>query len=60
VGYRNRFGHPKPEVVERYQARGIKIYRSDESGALNLHFGAGGFFLQGQRQLRQRYWQFKD
>jgi competence protein ComEC len=60
VGYRNRFGHPKPEVVERYQAKGIKIYRSDESGALNLHFGAGGFFLQGQRQLRQRYWQFKD
>ncbi|PWB58861.1 MAG: competence protein ComEC, partial [Nitrosomonadales bacterium] len=60
VGYRNRFGHPKDEVVERYRARGIKIYRSDESGALDLHFGSGGLSLQEHRQLRRRYWRFND
>ena len=42
VGYRNRFGHPKEDVVERYLARGIEIWRSDTSGALDLRFGAGG------------------
>lgn len=60
VGYRNRFGHPKEEVVERYQAQGIKTWRTDQSGALELHFGATGRSLQGQRQLRQRYWQSRD
>ena len=60
VGYRNRFGHPRPEVLERYRARGIKIYRSDESGALDLRFGAGGLSLQEQKQIRQRYWQARD
>lgn len=60
VGYRNRFGHPREEVVERYQARGIKTWRSDQSGALELRFSAAGRSLQGQRQLRQRYWQSQD
>lgn len=60
VGYRNRFGHPKDEILERYQARGIKIWRTDESGALGLRFGAEGMSLQSQRQIRQRYWQSKD
>ncbi len=60
VGYRNRFGHPKPEIVERYLARGIKTWRTDENGALGLRFGADGLSMQSQRQIRQRYWQAKD
>ncbi|MDZ7654298.1 MAG: DNA internalization-related competence protein ComEC/Rec2 [Sulfurimicrobium sp.] len=60
VGYRNRFGHPKPDVVERYLARGIKIWRTDKSGALDLRFGVGGLSLQSHRQRQQRYWQSKD
>lgn len=60
VGYRNRFGHPKEDVVERYLARGIETWRSDTSGALDLHFAAGGIALQSQRQFRQRYWQARD
>ncbi|BCB27534.1 DNA internalization-related competence protein ComEC/Rec2 [Sulfurimicrobium lacus] len=60
VGYRNRFGHPKEDVVERYVAQGIEIWRSDTSGSVDLRFGAGGIVLQSQRQLRQRYWQATD
>ncbi|MBZ0105454.1 MAG: DNA internalization-related competence protein ComEC/Rec2 [Sulfuricella denitrificans] len=59
VGYRNRFGHPKADVVERYRKRGIKTWRTDKSGALELRFGDDGLSLQGQRQLRKRYWQEK-
>jgi competence protein ComEC len=60
VGYRNHFGHPKHEVVERYRVRGIKTYRSDESGELDLNFSAGGITIQSQRLLHQRYWQATD
>ncbi|GAB3553480.1 DNA internalization-related competence protein ComEC/Rec2 [Noviherbaspirillum agri] len=40
VGYRNRFRHPKAEVFERYGKLGIRRIRSDESGAVQLRFGA--------------------
>lgn len=56
VGYRNRFGHPKEEVVERYQAQGIKTWRTDQSGALELRLGLGGTTMQSWRQLEARYW----
>ncbi len=39
VGYRNRYHHPKPQVFERYGEMGIKRLRSDEAGAVMLHFG---------------------
>jgi competence protein ComEC len=42
MGYRNRYRHPKPEVVERYTARGIRVLRSDQTGAMTLS-------LDGQR-----------
>ncbi|HXF50646.1 MAG TPA: ComEC/Rec2 family competence protein [Dehalococcoidia bacterium] len=32
VGAGNRFGHPAPEVVERLEASGARVYRTDEDG----------------------------
>lgn len=58
AGYRNQFGHPKPEVVERYRTLGSRLYRSDHDGAVLLHFEKdGGSTLQTWRQERRRYWQ---
>ncbi|MCE5181578.1 MAG: DNA internalization-related competence protein ComEC/Rec2 [Betaproteobacteria bacterium] len=58
AGYRNSFGHPKPEVVERYRALGSGLYRSDQDGAVLLRFGKEeGVALQTWRQERRRYWQ---
>jgi len=36
VGYRNRFHHPSGEVVGRYLARGVRLHRTDEEGALRV------------------------
>lgn len=40
VGYRNRYRHPKAEVVERYRQRGIRMQRSDEAGAIRVDVSA--------------------
>ena len=57
VGYRNPFGHPKAEIVERYKTLGSKIYRSDLDGALTLDFDSHGVTAQSYRAERRRYWQ---
>jgi len=58
AGYRNHFGHPKPEVVKRYRVLGSRLYRSDFDGALLLRFEKeAGVKLQTWRQERRRYWQ---
>ena len=34
AGYRNRFGHPKEDVVERYRVSGAQMLRTDSAGAV--------------------------
>lgn len=57
VGYRNRFGHPKDEVLERYAARGIPLWRTDRDGAVEIGLATGGLALSGWRAQYRRYWQ---
>ena len=34
VGSYNTFGHPSPNILQRYQEMGVKIYRTDEHGTI--------------------------
>ena len=52
AGFRNRFGHPAPAVVERYAARGIELVDSASCGAWTWRDGAATC----ERQRRARYW----
>ena len=36
VGRSNNFGHPAPEVVERYREAGAQIFRTDQDGAITV------------------------
>ncbi len=57
VGYRNRFGHPHPDVLERYVRRGVKVYRTDSDGALSIALGSeGGIHIERYRSTYRRYW----
>ncbi len=56
VGYRNRFGHPKEEVVGRYRASGAQLLRTDRAGAVLVRIDGEGIAVQGYRGLGKRYW----
>jgi competence protein ComEC len=34
VGRNNSFGHPSPEIIERLEAAGVHVYRTDRDGAI--------------------------
>jgi len=55
VGYRSRFGHPHPEVLERYRAAGVDIVRTDLQGAVTIRLG-NTLSLETERERRGRYW----
>ncbi|MFH1603735.1 MAG: DNA internalization-related competence protein ComEC/Rec2 [Pseudomonadota bacterium] len=56
VGYRNRFGHPSAEVVQRYNAVGAQMLRTDSGGAVLVRLDATGIVVQPYRELRRHYW----
>lgn len=55
IGYRNRYRHPKAEVFERYGRLGIQRIRTDDSGAIILHFG-DQLDVTEFRTVHARYW----
>ena len=57
VGYRNRFGHPKEDVVARYAASGARLHRTDGDGAVRVSLDATAIVLRHERDERRRYWQ---
>jgi len=57
LGYRNHFGHPHDDVLQRYRARSIEVVRSDESGAAQWRLWAGGATrLERWRVDHPHYW----
>ncbi|MEZ0210158.1 MAG: DNA internalization-related competence protein ComEC/Rec2 [Methylophilus sp.] len=58
VGYLNRFGHPKPEVISRYEAIGTISLRSDNDGAILIDFLSGQApEVKRWRQIEPHYWE---
>ena len=55
VGYRNRYRHPKQEIVERYRVLGIAQLRTDQTGAITLD-SRDGFAPHAYRSEHPRYW----
>ena len=56
-GYRNRFGHPRPDIVARYDAASVRTVRTDLEGAITLSFAPQTPLLPvAAREQRRRYW----
>lgn len=55
-GYRNRYGHPHPEVVARFRDIDSRMLSSDMSGLIRFDFGEAGVEASQYRPTRRRYW----
>ena len=53
-GRGNGFGHPHPQVLERYVAMGIRVYDSAEQGAVRFQLGA--FAPPVVARSQRRFW----
>ncbi|MBU1330307.1 MAG: DNA internalization-related competence protein ComEC/Rec2 [Gammaproteobacteria bacterium] len=56
-GRHNAFGHPHPEVLERFRVRGISVQDTALQGAIRVDLGTFGA-AQGWREQR-RFWREK-
>jgi competence protein ComEC len=56
AGYRNRFGHPSGEVLERYRAAGVAVLRTDFDGAVHVLLKEDNIEVNAERHLHPRYW----
>jgi competence protein ComEC len=50
AGFRNRFGHPHPELMARLAERDVPLLRTDLDGALLLQAGRSGWEARGFRR----------
>ena len=56
AGYRNRFGHPRPDVLRRYNDLGVLVVQMPLCGASTWR-SEQPKLVQCERNQRQRYWQ---
>lgn len=58
VGYRNRFGFPRPEVLRRYRRRGVRVLDTARQGAITVVLRPGAPLAppQGHRAAARRLW----
>ena len=58
-GYRNRFGHPRPEVRARYAGIGGREYLTSTSGAIEFDIATGGITAtRERRRAHRRFWAY--
>lgn len=55
-GHGNRFGHPRAEVVQRWQAGGAEVLDTAKAGAIRVWLGADGLQLRERRRWQPRLW----
>jgi competence protein ComEC len=57
AGYRNRFGHPRADIVARYTMHDVRVVRTDHAGAVTFAFdGTAPVAPREARADRARYW----
>jgi competence protein ComEC len=54
AGYRNRYGHPAADVLERYQLHGVGVIRTDSCGSWHWRSADAAHWCERRRQ--RRYW----
>ena len=56
AGFGNRFGHPRAEVVERWEHAGAAVTSTAAGGALHVRLDADGIAVDPRRSTHPRLW----
>jgi competence protein ComEC len=48
-GERNRFGHPDPDVLDRYRRSGAAVWRTDQEGAVRVMLDSAGAWISTRK-----------
>jgi len=56
AGYLNRFNHPSPKIVARYENHNSEVLNTSNSGWIRLSFEDAGIDAQAWRAVFRRYW----
>ncbi len=59
AGYRNRFKHPSPEIVQRYRRQKISCLESATEGTVSVRFERAAITRDSTRRTHRRYWDFE-
>lgn len=59
AGYRNRFGHPVAEVLDRLADRGVQVQQNVACGAWRWPAGRPLADATCERVLAARYWHWR-
>jgi competence protein ComEC len=59
AGYRNQFGHPHPDVLQRYEQIKAKWLNTADKGAITLSTKDGSWLIQAMRETESKYWNNK-
>ncbi len=61
VGYRNRYGFPRREVIDRYRSLGAGLFDTASHGAVSIRLGSGlRPEISAYRCARPRYWRTRS
>ena len=55
-GKKNRFGHPAPEVENRYFRKRVRIWDTAKHGQIDLQSGANGWQIRTFLDAHARFW----
>ena len=58
AGYRNRFGHPKQDILDRYQALSVQVLDTINTGEIEVDFpeDSSSIVVRQYRQMQRRFW----
>jgi competence protein ComEC len=56
VGYRNRYGFPKQDIIARYHQHGATTLDTAASGAIDVQVGDRGVIVRAWRPETRRFW----
>lgn len=57
AGLWNRYGHPSPQVEDRWKEAGVRFWRTDRHGAVTVKSRPARLSIHGEREFSRRYWQ---